>query len=163
MRNGLLILLLICLSLLIIGCKKFQSRSSQENPYVGTWMSTYVYKSGYTNSYFMPVAIKLVEHVMTVNEDETFEQSVNLQYVDDTVSISSYSGTYTFSDTEITLHMTRGFSDNEIILEDRLPGNESYLRQKNSITAKEVYFSESPERDEYNQLKYPILLTYTKK
>ncbi len=157
---------LLGMSILLIlysGCTKSRIGSVEANPYTGTWESTYVYKSGYTNSLFFPVAIKLVQHTMTIQSDGTFQQQVLLTYADDTVTSASFSGIYSHSDTEITFRITGGIAEENTIPEDRLPEPETYVRQKKTLVSKDAYYAESPERDENNELKYPIVLTFIKK
>lgn len=157
---------LLGMSILLIlysGCTKSRIGQVEANPYTGTWESTYVYKSGYTNSLFFPVAIKLVQHTMTIQDDGTYTQTVVIIYADDSESTASYSGVYTYSDTEITFQITSGIAEGKTIPEERLPEPETYIRQKKTLTSKESYYAESPERNEQNVLKYPIVLTFIKK
>lgn len=157
---------LLGMSILLIlysGCTKSRIGSAEANPYTGTWESTYVYKSGYTNSLFFPVAIKLVQHTMTIQEDGTYKQSVVITYADDSDSTASFSGVYTYSDTEISFQTTGGIAEEKTIPEERLPEPETYVRQKKTLVSKDAYYAESPERNEKNELKYPIVLTFIKK
>ncbi len=152
----------VLLCFMITGCMR-TSIFNEIYPYQGNWESTYVYKSGYTNMFFLPVAIKLVRHTLKINTDGTYEQTVSLVYSDDTTSRSFYSGLYTYTDTEITLQATEGISETQLIAPNRLPEAETYIRKKKTLTSKEVYYAESPERNEQNELKYPIVLTFFKK
>jgi len=151
------------LFILYSGCTESRASLIETNPYVGTWKSTYVYTSGYTNPIFFPVAIKHVQHTMTIRNDNTFEQQILLTYANDTVSSASFSGTYTYTDSEIVMQKKAGLVENKPITEERLPEPETLIRHEKTLTSKDAYYAESPERNEQNELKYPIILTFVKK
>jgi hypothetical protein len=110
----------------------------------------------------MPVAIKLVKHNMILLEDGTYRQTVTLVYTDDEVSTTFFSGSYSYTDTEIILQATKGIAEGIDIPNERLPEPETYVRFKRTLISKEVYYSESPQLNEHNELKYPIILTFIK-
>jgi hypothetical protein len=111
----------------------------------------------------MPIPLKNVAHSMTISADGSYEQMVTLVYADDSSSITTFKGTYTYTDSEITIQPTEGAAGDKTIPRERLPGPETYIRNKRTLTAKDIYYSESPERDENNQPKYPIILTFRKR
>lgn len=164
-------MVLLVIALLIItstGCSNSSTTSvgtppTDFNSYTGMWESVYVYKSGYNHPIFFPVAIKLVRHTMTIKKDKTFQQDVAVMYVDDAIVMGSYSGSYTFSDEEIVLYFNEGIVDGVAIPKEQLPEPEAFIKQEKTLVSKEAYYAESPERDENNKLKFPIMLVFRKR
>ncbi len=164
MKNRTFTLLAIVITLVsVIGCDTSSNPGTVEpaNKFVGTWKAEHIYQSGYTDPVYFPVAADKLNHTIIIKNDGSFSCVIILTYVDNSTARVSYTGTYEYSDNEITLTEVSGESMGSPVPAEEL-STTIYLLSEGILTEKDSNSYECSTKDEEGNLLYPIILNFVK-